>query len=180
MPDEGVAEVSFLSYPPSRYGGTTGLVNAVFRPASTKPDIVSQGADGGVTGASQSQQTHYLATGASTGGEFGLYRIDMPPRGRGPETHFHRAMSESFFVLSGSVRLFDGERWIDATSGDFLYVPIGGLHAFHNGTDEPASMLLLFSPGAPREGYFEGFRDLAGMTDEEKQEFFLRHDNHWV
>jgi quercetin dioxygenase-like cupin family protein len=89
-------------------------------------------------------------------------------------------MSVSFFILSGSVALYDGEQWIDSAPGDFLYVPIGGLHAFHNASDEPASMLLLFTPGAPREPYFEGLADLAGLSDEERQEFFLRHDNHWV
>ncbi|POM23530.1 Cupin domain protein [Actinomadura rubteroloni] len=173
--------MSFMAYPPPRYGGKTGLVNARYRPADTDPDLVSGGADGGVTGASRSQRTHYLATGAGTGGEFGLYRIDMPPLGRGPRTHFHRTISESFFILSGTVNLFDGERWIDATPGDFLYVPIGGLHAFHNSTDEPASLLLLFAPGAPREGYFEGVTaDLADMSEQEREEFFLLHDNHWV
>ncbi|WP_443045637.1 cupin domain-containing protein [Streptomyces sp. HUCO-GS316] len=133
-----------------------------------------------MTGADQGQRTHYLATGASTGGEFGLYRITMPPQGRGPGTHFHSTMSESFFILSGTVRLFDGEKWIDATPGDFLYVPVGGRHAFHNGSDEPASLLLLFSPGAPRDGYFEGMAELAAMSDEEREDFFLYHDTYWV
>jgi uncharacterized RmlC-like cupin family protein len=51
--------------------------------------------------------------------------------------------------------LFDGHNWIDATAGDFLYVP-PGLHGFRNQADEPASILMLFAPGAPREQYFEG------------------------
>jgi hypothetical protein len=43
-------------------------------------------------------------------------------------------------------------------------------------------MLLLFTPGAPREEYFETLfaGGTADMTDEEKAAFFLRHDNHWV
>jgi hypothetical protein len=41
-------------------------------------------------------------------------------------------------------------------------------------------MLLLFTPGAPREGYFEGFAQLANMSAEEQQDFYLRHDNHWI
>lgn len=173
--------MSFLVYPPARYHGLHGEVSARYRPVDTPPDLVSGGADDAqLTGASARQRAHYLATGAGTGGEFGLYRIDMPPRGRGPATHFHRTMSESFFVLSGSVALYDGERWIDSAPGDFLHVPIGGRHAFHNATDEPASMLLLFAPGAPREPYFEGLADLPTMSDEEKRDFYLRHDNIWV
>jgi mannose-6-phosphate isomerase-like protein (cupin superfamily) len=89
-------------------------------------------------------------------------------------------MSESFFVLSGTVRLYDGEGWRSATAGDFLYVPPGGIHGFRNESGEPASMLILFAPGAPREAYFEGIQDLPSMSEEEKAAFFLRHDNIWV
>ncbi|NUR86814.1 MAG: cupin, partial [Nonomuraea sp.] len=31
-----------------------------------------------------------------------------------------------------------------------------------------------------REGYFEGLPDLAAKSDEEKAEFFIRHDTYWV
>ena len=35
-------------------------------------------------------------------------------------------------------------------TGDFLFVPEGGIHGFRNESGAPASMLLLFAPGAPR------------------------------
>lgn len=58
------------------------------------------------------------------------------------------------------------------------------MHAFRNESGEPASMLILFTPGAPREGYFEGLAEMATSgreyTDEERAEFFLRHDNHFI
>jgi len=41
-------------------------------------------------------------------------------------------------------------------------------------------MLLHFSPGAPREGYFEGLLGVAEMSDEERAEFYLTHDNVWL
>jgi mannose-6-phosphate isomerase-like protein (cupin superfamily) len=157
-----------VSYPDRRYFGADGEVSAVLRPADAAAELQRP-----------SVSYHYLATTASTGGEFGLYRVDMRPGAGGPSTHFHKTISESFFVLSGTVRLFDGERWIDGTAGDFLYVPVGGLHAFH-GSDEPASMLLLFAPGAPREAYFEGVTELAGLSDEERAQFFIDHDNYFV
>jgi hypothetical protein len=37
---------------------------------------------------------------------------------------------------------------------------------------------MLFAPGAPRKAYFEGFSALADMTDDERQEWFIRHDNY--
>jgi hypothetical protein len=51
---------------------------------------------------------------------------------------------------------------------------------FRNEAEEPASVLMLFAPGAPREAYFEGFGALADMTDDERREWFVRHDNFFV
>jgi mannose-6-phosphate isomerase-like protein (cupin superfamily) len=106
----------------------------------------------------------YLATGASTNGDYGLYRWNMGPEPSGPDAHFHKSLSESFFVLSGTIRLFDGSTWIDGRPGDYLYVPEGGLHGFRNESGEPASMLILFAPGAPREAYFEGWPRSGGTA----------------
>lgn len=170
-----------MSYPKIRYTGDTGEISARFRPAGTKPDYVSGGrvSEDGPT-VYEGTGYHYLGTDASTGGEFGLYRVDMGPRPTGPAAHFHRTISESFFILSGTVRLFDGEGWIDAMPGDFLYVPVGGLHGFRNESGEPASMLLLFAPGASREEYFEGIDRLGSLSEEQKAQFYIDHDNHWI
>jgi hypothetical protein len=65
----------------------------------------------------------------------------------------------------------------DATVGDFPYVPPGCLHGFRNQADEPASILMLFAPGGPREQHFESTPD---MTDEQRREFLVRHDNYDV
>jgi mannose-6-phosphate isomerase-like protein (cupin superfamily) len=159
-----------MSYPDPRYLGETGEITAAYRPASTPPELPMR------TGASS-----YLATGASTNGQFGLYRWDMSGPPSGPDPHFHRSISESFFILSGTVRVYDGKRWIDATPGDFLFVPEGGIHAFRNESGEAASMLILFAPGAPREGYFEGLVEgIGNLSEEERAEFFLRHDTFWL
>lgn len=91
--------------------------------------------------------------------------------------HIHRRFSESFYILSGNVKIYDGARWIDTEPGDYIYVPPGGIHGFTNESGAPASMLILFSPGAPRERYFERLPELATMTDDERSEFFRQHDN---
>jgi|SRR5688572_9439376 len=158
-----------MSYPEARYLGESGTTSATVRPATVEPDI-----DG------RTSATSYLVTGAGTDGKFGLYRWDFKGPPSGPDPHFHRSISESFFVLSGTVRLFDGKRWQDGNPGDFLYVPEGGIHAFRNESGEPASMLILFAPGAPREDYFERVATASQMSPEERTEFYLRHDTFWT
>jgi quercetin dioxygenase-like cupin family protein len=160
------------SYPQPTYLGEGGEVRAQVRPAGGEPDLLL-----GTT------RVRYLATSASTSGQFGLYRWDMGPEPRGARPHFHRSFSESFFVLSGLVEIYDGQSWRDASAGDYAFVPEGGIHGFRNSSGEPASMLILFAPGAPREEYFEGLAAMATgpqLSDEEKAEFFRAHDNHWV
>lgn len=159
-----------MSYPDPRYFGENGETSATYHPVRQQPDIAT--AAGGY---------HYVMKGESTNGEFGLYKVEMRPRVPGASPHFHRTISESFFVLSGNVSLYNGNDWIHAAAGDFLYVPAGGIHAFQNDSDQPASMLILFVPGAPREEYFEAIaKRVAGhkFTDEEWAEICIRHDNY--
>jgi quercetin dioxygenase-like cupin family protein len=159
-----------MSYPDQVYRGDSGEVSAVFRPTNTPPNLGEAGKDA----------IHYLATTVTTRGEFGLYRVEMRAKAGGPKTDFHKSISESFYILDGTVRLFNGAQWVDAHKGDFLHVPQGGLHAFRNDSDAPADMLLLFTPGAPREEYFEKVSQLADATDEERAAFFVEHDSYFV
>lgn len=156
------------------YDGSSGEISAVYRPPSRVPPL-----ELGPTAA-----VRFTAPGSLTAGRFGLFRWDMAPRAGGPTAHFHKTFSESFYVLAGTVRLSDGQEWVDAVAGDFLYVPEGGIHAFRNDGDEPASMLILFSPGAPREEYFE---ELALLRETGRQlspaewtELYARHDTFMV
>ncbi|OLT10900.1 cupin [Actinomadura sp. CNU-125] len=171
-----------MSYPQARYFAESGESNAVIRRADTAPDLMMapRDAEGRIAGT----EVHYLGTGGSTNGAFGLYRWDMGPKPSGPAPHFHRTMTESFFVLDGTVRLHDGNGWADAGPGDYMHVPEGGVHGFRNESGAPASMLLLFTPGAPREGYFEELADIAKtgrtLTDEEWTDLYLRHDQFMV
>lgn len=158
-----------MSYPEPRYLGEGGEASATVRLGSQPPEL-----------STASNATSYLATGATTHGQFGLYRWDFKGPRSGPDPHFHRSISESFYVLSGSIQLYDGTRWVEGTPGDFLYVPEGGLHGFRNESGEPASMLILFAPGAPREDYFERVGTASRMSEEERVEFYLRHDTFWV
>jgi mannose-6-phosphate isomerase-like protein (cupin superfamily) len=162
-----------IKYPEPRYLGEKGEVSALYRPADHEPEVTY----------ANGNTAHYLATGASTDGLFGLYRWVMGPEPSGPGPHFHRTISESFYILSGSIRIYDGAQWIATRPGDFVHVPIGGVHGFRNESGEPATMLLHFAPGAPREGYFEGLAEFSRSGQpgsEELADFYRLHDNTWL
>ena len=163
-----------MSYPPPVYHGESGEITTTYRSVDTPPEV----------GNPSGTRVHYLATGGSTSGQFGLYRYEMGPEPSGPGPHFHRTMSESFHVLSGSVKIYNGDRWIDTAPGDFVFVPEGGIHGFRNESGVAASMLILFAPGAPREGYFEGLVEFGRRAEkpspEEWDEFMRYHDTYWV
>ncbi len=162
-----------MSYPEPQYLGDAGEASATYRPTDQAPEVVYPNGN----------TVRYLATGESTGGLFGLFRWEFGPEPGGPGPHFHRTLTESFYILSGSVSIYDGRDWLAAKPGDFVHVPIGGIHGFRNEPGEPASMLIHFSPGADREGYFEGLAEVARSGrpgDAEMAEFYRRHDNVWV
>ncbi len=157
-------------YPPPRYHKQRPEVSAWLRRGDAPPDYDASGL----------VRYHYLADQRATDGDYGLYRVDLAPAAGGPGPHFHRAMSEAFFVLSGTITLFDGTEWKDGTVNDFLYVPPGGIHGFRNDADTPASLLMLFAPGAPREHYFEGLARLGELSDDERRQWFIDNDNFFV
>jgi quercetin dioxygenase-like cupin family protein len=122
----------------------------------------------------------FVAPGSVTGGEFGLFRWDMPAGSGGSGLHFHRGFSESFYVIAGTMKLWHESRWTEVSEGGFLYVPPGGVHGFANESGAPASMIILFAPGVAREKYFEELAAIRTegrvLSDEERADLFARHD----
>jgi len=155
------------------YPGAAGEVSAVFRSA----EEVDQ-----VTFATSGTVARFVAPGSMTRGRFGLFEWNMQPQSGGSGAHFHRTFSESFYVMSGTVRLYNGEKWLPTRAGEFLYVPEGGIHGFRNDDDVPASMLILFAPGPPREEYFRELAAIAAerrtLTEDEWTELWARHDQY--
>jgi mannose-6-phosphate isomerase-like protein (cupin superfamily) len=126
----------------------------------------------------------FVAPGSLTSGASVCSAGTWPPNAGGLDPHCHTTFSESFSVLDGTVRLADGTTWRDATAGDYLYVPEGGVHAFRNDSDAPASMLILFAPGSPRERYIQELADIAAsgrtLSAEERTALYARYDQYMV
>jgi mannose-6-phosphate isomerase-like protein (cupin superfamily) len=157
------------------YIGDTGEVSAEFRGRDAVESL---------TYATSGTHVRFVAPGSATRGQYGLFEWNMRPRTGGADAHFHKTFSESFFVMSGTVEFYNGSAWVPARAGDFLYVPMGGVHGFRAMSDEPSSMLILFAPGAPREKYFQELAEIRHsgrtMSEEEWAEFLAGHDQYAV
>lgn len=89
--------------------------------------------------------THFLATGAQTGGAFALVD-ERAKRGVSVPLHKHDDDMESFFVLEGEIAFFlGGQSAVRAPAGSFVHIPGGTIHGFRI-ESEKARYLILTTP----------------------------------
>jgi quercetin dioxygenase-like cupin family protein len=101
----------------------------------------------------------FLVTGEETGGAYFAMEAIVPPGG-GPPPHIHRNEDETFYVVEGQCDIRLGDEIVTAGVGDFVNVPRGAVHNFHNSGDAPMRMILTFTP-AGIEKFFEETLDRA-------------------
>jgi quercetin dioxygenase-like cupin family protein len=87
----------------------------------------------------------FLVTGAETAGAYFVMEAFVPTGG-GPPPHIHRHEDETFYVVEGRSDFRLGDELITAGPGDFVNIPRGAVHHFHNPYAEPARMILTFTP----------------------------------
>jgi mannose-6-phosphate isomerase-like protein (cupin superfamily) len=76
------------------------------------------------------------------------------PVGAGAPPNHHANETEGFLILDGNINfMIDGvER--PATTGDFVAIPDGAVHAFLAVGDHPARLLIINAPGHMHEKFF--------------------------
>jgi len=116
-----------------------------------------------------------LARPTQTGGAASLYRWRLAPTSRGPAPHRHTTFDETFVVETGEIDYYDGTTWRTLRPGDTAHAPRGGVHALRKTRPEPATVLMLLTPGVPREDYFAA---LATTDEHDLPQLHARHDNH--
>ena len=71
----------------------------------------------------------------------------LVPPAYSPPLHRHDHVSESFYVLEGSIRFVVGDDETICGPGDFVRVPRSAPHSFESLGDEPSRVLDLIAPG---------------------------------
>jgi mannose-6-phosphate isomerase-like protein (cupin superfamily) len=95
-----------------------------------------------------------MCDGDSTDGSFTLLEITIGPK-QGPPQHVHRREDEMWYILDGSFRFVADERLFEADQGSFVFVPRGTSHCFQNLTNEPARLLVMFTPSGMERFFIE-------------------------
>lgn len=122
-------------------------------------DVVLVPAGGGEVLASPSGM-RILEDGSNTGHRLGVMEDHLPPGSGGPPQHIHRQHSETFYVLSGTMRFTSAGEHVDVSAGGVVTAPVGVPHTFSN--PDPGQWAAFTCTVAP-DLYIGYFRELATL-----------------
>jgi quercetin dioxygenase-like cupin family protein len=102
----------------------------------------------------------FKARAEQTNGALTLFENVIAP-GDGPPLHTHAGEDESWYVLAGALRFRLGDAIAEASAGSFVFVPRGTPHCFENAGEDPARIIVMFTPSG-MERFFDRFATLPG------------------
>jgi quercetin dioxygenase-like cupin family protein len=120
--------------------------------------VFQRSGEGGALGNPLGGEVVFKVRGEQTDGSLTAFET-VVAAGEGPPLHTHANEDESLFVLDGDVRFKLGNHVTVGPAGSFVFVPRGMPHTFQNVGDEPARMLIHFTPSG-MERFFDRFAAL--------------------
>jgi mannose-6-phosphate isomerase-like protein (cupin superfamily) len=89
-----------------------------------------------------------IKVGADQGmGSLTVMEGELDARSPGPPPHLHERLTDSFYVLAGTLGVRLGDETHEAPAGSFALIPPGNVHTVSNPSDEPVSFLNISAPG---------------------------------
>ena len=102
------------------------------------------------------------ASSDATKGGFTMTDSMIAPGFPGPPPHWHREVTDSFYVLEETLAVRLGDDLVEAKPGTYVCAPPGNVHTFSNSTDSPVRFLNISSPA----GWENYLRDLEALLKE--------------
>jgi len=109
--------------------------------------------------------TAVRADSTLTDGHYGLVENLVRP-GAGVPLHVHSREDEALYIVTGELRVTVGDLQRVVKTGDLVYMPRNVPHRFQNGSDQPARMLVIFSPGGFERGFLEIGRPMRSANEQ--------------
>ena len=110
-------------------------------------------------------------------GALDYFVCGVAPHG-GPPLHVHHRQDEAIHVLSGRFKVRIGDQEHTLECGGFAYLPAGLPHAFLNLTEQPAELIIVFTPGGGHK-FFEELGPATRTATPDRDEvaaIFERHE----
>jgi quercetin dioxygenase-like cupin family protein len=105
---------------------------------------------------SPADQITFLITGEETAGAFFMAEVSVPPGG-GTPPHIHHREEETFYLQQGTLTIQVGGKTLNASPGDFVYLPRGIVHCFRNTGNVDIKFLLVVTPAGLEKFFAEVF-----------------------
>ena len=118
----------------------------------------------------------FKVTGEDTDGAVDYAIVDVEAR-NGPPLHVHHRHHEAIHVVEGRFKVRIGEDEAILERDGFALMPAGVAHAFLNLTDEPALIILVYSPGG-MHGFFAELGPLTRDGTADKAEVAACFERH--
>ena len=101
---------------------------------------------------------------SETDGALTVFENRVPP-GPGTPLHVHHNEDEAWYILEGEFRFRLGDEISTRSAGSFVFIPRTTAHCWQNVGEEPARVLVIFTPSGI-ERFFDEFAKLpAGPPD---------------
>jgi mannose-1-phosphate guanylyltransferase/mannose-6-phosphate isomerase len=97
---------------------------------------------------------------------FQVKRIMVSP-GAKLSLQSHRYRAEHWVVVKGTIRVTLGDRIVDLTENQSIYVPLGEKHRLENPGDQPVELIEVQSGSYLGEDDIVRYEDVYGRTDNE-------------
>lgn len=111
--------------------------------------------------------TTMLYHGNAPDGGVSTVEMAIAPKTLGAPPHTHTREDEYFYVAEGEITFQVGDEEHTVPAGSYGAMPRGLSHAFWNGSEKPARVLLTIAPGAFASFFEEVSSELrkSGLTD---------------
>ena len=118
----------------------------------------------------------FKVTGDDSNGAFDYFIVEVAPRG-GPPLHVHHFQEETIHVLKGRFKIRIGDSVYHLEEGGFAYMPAQVPHAFLNLTDDPAEVIVVYTPGGGHK-FYEEFGPVSRNPASTRQEIAAVFEKH--
>jgi mannose-6-phosphate isomerase-like protein (cupin superfamily) len=125
----------FDQYPPPEDGGLAASEGVLLRSGVGELIDLGQGTHG------------RIKAGADDGlGSVTVIELELGPGELGPPPHRHAGITDSFYVLDGTLTVLLGDERHEAPAGSYALVPPGNVHTVSNPGEEPVRFLNVTTP----------------------------------